>query len=44
LQSVDLIRVGEVSTIPDQVIDRLQQRKRRRKPAPVNATADSEDR
>jgi excinuclease ABC subunit C len=37
LQSVDLISVGDLSAIPDQVIARLQQRKRKRKPAVENA-------
>jgi len=43
LQSVDLISVAELSAIPDEVLARLQQRKRKRKPAPVNASIQSED-
>jgi excinuclease UvrABC nuclease subunit len=42
LQSVDLIPAVEISTLPDQVLDRLQQRKRKRKPAPADtATSQS---
>jgi excinuclease UvrABC nuclease subunit len=43
LQSVDLIPVGEISTLPDQVIDRLQQRKRKRKQSLVNTPAQTEE-
>jgi excinuclease ABC subunit C len=42
LQSVDLISVGELSAIPDQVIARLQQRKRKRKPASATSEVESQ--
>ena len=42
LQSVDLIPVGEISTLPDLVLDRLQQRKRKRKQAPIPSDVTTE--
>ena len=36
LQSVDLLSVRDIETLPQQVIERLQQRKRRRKTAPAD--------
>jgi excinuclease UvrABC nuclease subunit len=36
LQSVDLLSVRDTETLPQQVVERLQQRKRRRKTAPAD--------
>src|SRR5262249_21756290 len=37
LQSVDLIRVDEISTLPAQVVQRIHDRKRRRKTSEANS-------
>jgi excinuclease UvrABC nuclease subunit len=39
LQSVDLLRAHDLETLPEQVVDRLQQRKRKRKPAQADTVA-----
>ncbi|HEV8591124.1 MAG TPA: hypothetical protein VGQ55_03405, partial [Pyrinomonadaceae bacterium] len=39
LQSVELLAARDLETLPEQVLERLQQRKRKRKPAPVDPVA-----
>ncbi len=39
LQSVDLLPAQDIAKLPDQVLERLQQRKRKRKPATVDSVA-----
>jgi excinuclease ABC subunit C len=39
LQSVDLLRAHDLENLPDQVLERLQQRKRKKKPAQVDIVA-----
>jgi excinuclease ABC subunit C len=40
LQSVDLVAVRDIETLPEQILDRLQQRKRKRKREAVNSTSE----